>query len=173
MSQSLIQLDDAPTVEKSARISDCGLYRYELWRRWRPGKYALFIGLNPSTADAENDDNTIRRCISFARKWGYDALCMANLFAFRATDPKDMKAARDPVGIGNLSTLYRLADGAGIVIAAWGADGGFRNQDNQVVLGLEGVCKFHCLGLTKDGYPRHPLYLRKDSAPIPYQHKIP
>lgn len=152
--------------ETSAVISECGMYRYELWRRWDDAKpYCMFVGLNPSTADAVIDDPTIRRCVGFAKAWGYGALCMANLFAWRATDPKDMKAAQYPVGPDNDSTLQRLAAGAGIIIAAWGAHGSYRNRAAQVIAILPAL---HALKLTKDGSPGHPLYLRGDAKPFSF-----
>ena len=79
-------------MERGADISPCGRYRYSLWRKWGPGATCMFVGLNPSTADETADDPTIRRCMAFARDWGYGALCMANLFAYRATDPADDNA---------------------------------------------------------------------------------
>lgn len=85
----------------------------------------MFVGLNPSTADELLDDPTIRRCVAFARSWGYGALCMTNLFAFRATDPDVMKSADDPVGPENDQHLQDLANGASVVIAAWGVHGTF------------------------------------------------
>ena len=83
----------AEAMERGARLSPCRTYRYALWRRWGEGPPAMFIGLNPSTADETADDPTIRRCIAFARSWGHGALCMANLFAYRATQPADIPAA--------------------------------------------------------------------------------
>jgi hypothetical protein len=92
----------AVSMERSATISPCRMFRYALWRRWGSGPYAMFIGLNPSTADEQNDDPTIRRCIGFAQSWGYDALCMANLFAYRATKPTDMKNAANSLPLNGL-----------------------------------------------------------------------
>lgn len=152
----------------SAHFSACGRYRYELWRHWtmnRREHYAMFIGLNPSTADAENDDPTIRRCIQFAKDWGYDSLCMTNLFAWRATLPRDMKAAAEPVGELNDLTLLRLAKGAGVVVACWGKDGAFRGRAATMCQSLPAL---HCLALNKDRSPGHPLYLRGDLKPVPY-----
>ncbi len=107
-------------MERSAKFSNDRKYRYELWRRWKPGgEYAAFICLNPSTADETADDPTVRRCIDYSQRWGYHAFCMLNLFAFRATDPRVMKAAIAPVGAFNDEAIRRVADGAGIVVAAW------------------------------------------------------
>lgn len=151
---------------KSARFSPCRTYRYELWRRWDVTKpYAMFIGLNPSTADETRDDPTVRRCIRFAQDWGYGALCMTNLFAIRATDPKVMLGAANPVGPDNDETLILMTRYAGIVVAAWGAHGGHRERDQWAQQAMLG--KLHHLGLTKDGKPRHPLYLRADTKPQP------
>lgn len=152
-------------VDKSARFSPCRRYRYELWRVWDPEKpYAMFIGLNPSTADETEDDPTIRRCIRFARDWGYGALCMANLFALRATDPKVMLADPEPEGPDNDDTLRRLAGHACIVVAAWGAHGGHRKRDQWALVEIPNL--YH-LGMTQGGQPRHPLYLRADTRPQP------
>lgn len=147
----------------SAIISDCGLYRYNLSRNWGTGYgTALFIMLNPSTADAENDDPTIRRCIGFARRLGYAGLEVVNLFAFRATNPAMMKASTDPVGPDNRKHVIEAAERAGVIIAAWGANGKQNGQDDEV-LGWLSNKPVSALGLTKDGIPRHPLYLRSDS----------
>lgn len=148
----------------SARFSPDRQYRYELWRRWGAGEYCLFVGLNPSTADETKDDPTIRRCINFAKAWGYGALCMANLFAYRATDPADMKREPEPNGPENDDTLKRLAAGAGVVIAAWGVHGTHHGRNAEVMAMLPNL---DCLGVTKDGHPKHPLYLPKTVKPEP------
>ncbi len=153
--------------ERGAVFSECRKYRYELWRRWGDGPYCQFICLNPSTADETNDDPTVRRCINYARDWGYDAFVMTNLFAFRATDPEDMKAAEEPEGdMTNLNTIGRLAVDAGVVVAAWGVHGTFNGRDKVVRAYLEwaDVVLKH-LDLSKDGHPRHPLYLKKNLKP--------
>ena len=151
---------------KGAVLSPCRRYRYVLTREWAAATgYAMFIGLNPSTADETQDDPTIRRCVAFAKAWGYSGLCMANLFAFRATDPKDMKATADPVGPDNDLWLKQSAAGAGIVVAAWGANGAYKGRDAEVLAMIDPL---HCLKLTKDGCPGHPLYLPAASTPTPY-----
>lgn len=149
-------------MERSATLSACRTYRYVLWRCWARGKYAMFIGLNPSTADEKIDDPTVKRCISFARSWGYGSLCMTNLFAYRATAPAVMKLAADPVGSKNDHALTTLAPGAGVVVAAWGTHGTYRGRDQSVCLLVPDL---HCLRLTKDGYPSHPLYLPASLKP--------
>lgn len=157
-------------IQKSAEISECGLYRYTLSRHWAKADptYALFIGLNPSTADATSDDPTLRRCMAFARDWGFGGLVLVNLFAFRATDPKDMKAAADPIGPRNDDRITTEARHAGVVVTAWGAHGRYLNRDIKVMrlLTAAGV-KMVCLGRTKDGSPRHPLYLPKTAERSP------
>ena len=153
-------------IQSTATFSPCRQYRYSLWRQWgEPSQgYAMFIGLNPSTADETIDDPTIRRCVIFAKDWGYGALCMTNLFAFRATDPAVMKAHPEPVGETNDGTLVKLVSSAGVVVAAWGVDGKHLTRDKEVLTLLPGL---QCLALTKEGMPRHPLYLRKELRPKP------
>lgn len=155
---------------KSASFSPCRTYRYALWRNWSSllpstNGYAMFVGLNPSTADETADDPTIRRCIGFAQAWGYAGLCMTNLFAYRATDPRVMKAAADPVGEDNDWTLQALAETAGVVVAAWGAHGTHLGRDAAVRAMLPGL---HYLRLTKEGHPGHPLYLPATLQPVPW-----
>lgn len=168
-------------MEKTAVISDCGKYRYRLGRRWsNVGRPCLFIMLNPSTADAFEDDPTIRRCIAFAKSWGCSELTVVNLFAVRATDPKDMMAASDPVGPDNMEHVKSAADFAvrgycypkdcnGPVVCAWGAHGAYMDQANTVLGWLEAeLIKPVCLGITKSGQPKHPLYLASDTPLTPY-----
>lgn len=153
-------------MSTGATLSACRTYRYDLWREWIGGAgYAMFVGLNPSTADETLDDPTIRRCIGFAKVWGFAGLCMTNLFAFRATQPKDMLAAADPIGPDNDDALRGAAKGAGIVVAAWGGQGGFMGRDRQVRAMLPDL---HYLRLTKDGHPGHPLYLPASLRPQPW-----
>lgn len=153
-------------VVRGATFSRCGAYRYALRRAWDASRPpALFVGLNPSTADAERDDPTIRRCIRFARDWGYGGVLVGNLFAFRATRPVDLKAAAAPVGRANDRWLRALAGEAAIVVVAWGNDGRHRGRD-RAVLDLLGAV--HCLGTTRSGAPRHPLYVRAAATPVAY-----
>jgi hypothetical protein len=137
-------------------------YRYTLWRRWSQGPYLNVVGLNPSTADAETDDPTIRKCIGFAKLWGYSALCMTNLFAYRATRPVAMMTQSEicPVGPANDAYVYAGARKAGIVLCAWGVNGWYLGRDSAVrgMLSLVGA-KTRALRLTKAGYPEHPLYI--------------
>lgn len=155
-----------------AIFSDCRKYRYSLWRRWKLPELAsgnsdlcCFIGLNPSTADETVDDPTIRRCIGFAKDWGFNGLVMLNIFAYRATDPTVMKDQPDPVGDHNNEAIAEVTARVGKTVAAWGVHGQFRDRD-AVVMRLIHNLDFYCLGLTKDGHPKHPLYLPKNSAPM-------
>lgn len=152
-------------MTRSTIFSPCRTWRYTLWREWIGGNgYAMFIGLNPSTADEVQDDPTIRRCIAFSKAWGYSAYCMTNLFAFRATDPRVMKAHPDPIGADNDAHLQRCAGSAGIVIAAWGNHGTHMGRAHAVRALLP---RLHCLKVTKAGEPQHPLYLPAWLNPIP------
>lgn len=147
-------------------LSPCRNYRYTLWRNvdsLNDDGYAMFIGLNPSTADAVLDDPTIRRGMAFAKAWGYGALCMTNLFAFRATKPTDMLAAVDPIGPENDKHLVELARGAGVVVAAWDTNGTHLGRD-QAVRAV--VPNLHCLRKTQAGHPGHPLYLPGNLTPM-------
>jgi hypothetical protein len=125
----------------------------------------MFVGLNPSTADEVADDPTIRRCIRFAKEWGYSGLCMANLFAYRATDPREMLAATDPIGAENDRYLLEYAAGANLVIAAWGNHGNHGNRHTAVKQILPSL---YCLKVTRTGMPGHPLYLPQTLKPIPF-----
>ncbi len=113
--------------------------------------------LNPSTADAERDDPTIRRCAGFARSWGFGGMTVVNLFALRATDPARLRRARDPVGRDNDRHIAAAAS-AGLVVVAWGVHGRLGERDRAVLALLSG-CRPGCLGTTRGGHPRHPLYL--------------
>jgi hypothetical protein len=148
-----------------AIFSPCRKYRYVLWRRWAEdwaSNYAMFICLNPSTADETNDDPTVRRCIKFSKDWGYSGFLMTNLFAYRATKPKDMMAAHDPVGVDNDKHLIEHAAKAGIVIAAWGNHGTYGGRHLKVKAMLP---RLHCLKITSSGMPGHPLYLPQTLKP--------
>lgn len=157
------------TIHKSAVFSPCRTWRYTLDRVWWPmdQHVVAFLGLNPSTADETQDDPTVRRCLGYAKKWGYGRMVMLNIFAFRATDPRAMKAAADPVGPGNDTFLLDSAKRSALVVAAWGNHGAFQGRSKYVVgmLKKAGV-ELHCLKLTGQGEPGHPLYLPKDLQPV-------
>lgn len=153
----------------TAILSACGQYRYMLSR---PGDMtatrgaALFIMLNPSTADAEQDDPTIRRCRGFARAWGCTGIQVLNLYALRSTDPAALWTHTDPVGPENDEWLTKFALRADEVVCAWGANA--QPQRARIVAGMlaaNGV-RLKCLGTTKAGAPRHPLYVRGDQPLI-------
>lgn len=133
-----------------------GPYRYELRRRWAAGPQVAWVMLNPSTADADANDATIRRCVAFSRSWGYGALVVVNLFALRSTDPTALKTAVDPVGPGNDAYILAADDESEVTVAAWGAHGALFGRGREVRLALRDP---HVLALTKSGEPRHPLYL--------------
>jgi len=120
-----------------------------------------FIGLNPSTADDQRDDPTIRRCRGFAKRLGFQYLVMLNIFAFRSTDPVAMKQAADPVGPLNDHYIDQESRQASVVIAAWGHHGKFRGRDQEVMKLIQQ--DVWCFGTTKDGSPRHPLYLNQNA----------
>ncbi|EPC5233719.1 DUF1643 domain-containing protein [Klebsiella quasipneumoniae] len=151
---------------KDAIFSPCRKYRYSLSRIWDASKpYTLFIGLNPSYADVENDDQTLNRCISFAKSWGYGGVYMANLFAFVHTDRFEMMKAADPIGADNDSHLMRLIDGAGLIVAAWGNEG--RHLKRSMAIRQLLPASAMCFVLNATGEPRHPLYMKNDSVLIP------
>lgn len=158
-------------MNSGAVVSGCGVYRYWLGRRWadltatQPVRVATFVMLNPSTADATADDPTIRRCIGFARRLGCGGLNVVNLFAYRSPSPLALKQFRgDPVGPDNNLYLQAALLVVGPVIAAWGVHGLFRGRDRDVkAMYAEASVYLHCLGKTKDGHPKHPLYLPADA----------
>lgn len=153
-----------------AVISDDGAYRYVLNRRWNGyGPVMCWICLNPSTADATADDPSIRRMMGFARREGCGGICVLNLFALRATNPRQLASHRDPVGPDNDQWLRGLrADAVQVpVTVAWGANPMARRRAFRVLDLLEGV-PLWCLGTTADGSPKHPLYLRLNTKLVPY-----
>lgn len=155
-------------MEKYAIISECEQYRYQLRRTWDTNlQPVMFIMLNPSTADADNDDPTIRRCIGFAKTWGYGGIVVVNLFAYRATNPKDLLKCKNPVGDDNLKWIEHSASRCPKVVAAWG------NADivNKLLANrpfyqpLEKLANVHYIELSNSGTPKHPLYLKGDLKP--------
>ncbi len=151
-------------MRNTAILSECRKYRFALWRTWDDSKpYVMFVGLNPSTADENTDDPTLTRCINYAKSWGFGGVCMANLFAYRATEPKDMKAAKNPIGYDNNEWLKKLSKEAGLVVAAWGNDGSYQGRSEQVKQLLPNI---HCLKINKSGEPAHPLYQKSNLKPV-------
>ncbi|MCK5785678.1 MAG: DUF1643 domain-containing protein [Candidatus Sabulitectum sp.] len=154
-------------VDSGAVFSPDRVHRYSLWRIWDKDKaYAAFVGLNPSTADEQRNDPTVRRCINYAKDWGYGGLVMLNIFAYRSTDPGNLYTATDPVGPENDCYIQSASSKAGITIAAWGNHGEFLSRGGTVI---DLLTSPHCLKLTKAGCPGHPLYLRKDLQPFPFR----
>jgi hypothetical protein len=149
---------DAPST---AVYSDCERYRYLLTRVWEPdGRRALFIMLNPSTATEVQNDPTVERCERRARALGFGAFRVTNIFAWRATDPRDMRGAADPVGPENDAAIAQSTGWADQIICAWGTHGAHlgRGATVEALLRDTGLPLFH-LGLSKAGHPKHPLYI--------------
>ena len=152
----------------TATFSDDRRHRYLLTRTWDVALPTVnFVMLNPSTADAFVLDPTNRRCVGFARAWGYGSMVTTNVFAFRSTDPKGLRAVDDPVGPANDESIVEAARNADLVIAAWGVHAELHGRGDAVreLLATSGV-EPRVLRLTKDGHPGHPLYLPADSIPV-------
>ena len=150
--------------KSGAVFSQCRQYRYALWRHWdMPGrdKQMMFVGLNPSTANEDTNDATIRRCIQFAKDWGYQGMIVTNVFGFCSTKPSGLKTAADPIGPKNDQILKEFLQEVDLIVAVWG---------NHCPINREkSICEvinqpIHCLGTTKSGRPKHPLYLPKDTS---------
>lgn len=164
-------------MERTAIISLDGKYRYHLSREWDvdPFYNMVFVMLNPSTADAEVDDATIRRCISFAQREGCSRLDVVNLFAYRSTKPEKLLEVEDPIGPMNRSAVARFISTGHIVVLAWGAwwkkISTSQRGPGLPRLNVEGMTsrELYCLGTTKDGSPRHPLYVRGDAPLVTYR----
>lgn len=138
-----------------------GPYRYRLWRAWSDPvvpRTVLWIMLNPSTADDELDDPTIRKCVGFSKKWGYDRLQVVNLFAFRATDPKHIPKGPSAIGPGNDDTIRAAVKDASLVVCAWGGSKAADRRGPGMLTLLAGST-LESLGETAKGHPKHPLFL--------------
>jgi hypothetical protein len=157
--------DDAPST---ATYSDCERYRYALTRTWDAGgKRVLFVMLNPSKATEVQNDPTVERCERRARALGFGAFQVTNIFAWRDTDPFQMRKAKDPIGPGNDAAILAGVAWADQVIAAWGTHGAHMNRGPQVTTLLQGTGKpLYTLGLSKHGHPKHPLYISYSQQPI-------
>ena len=155
-----------------AAFSPDKAYRYVLTRTWDVALPAMtWVMLNPSTADAMTDDPTIRRCKAFARREGCGGISVVNLFGLRATDPRALREHADPVGPVNDWFVRLHVQGASRAVAAWGAHGTLRGRAAEVARKLEATpgIRLECLGVTADGSPRHPLYVRSDAPLVPWQ----
>lgn len=157
-------------MRKHATISEDGVYRYGLSRIWDDRPPLVFVMLNPSTADADIDDPTIRRCIGFAQALGCGGIIVVNLYALRSTDPSALLTHADPVGPQNDLAITNTLKycGPAYVICAWGAHKTVAKRERHVMQLIES-CGFkpHALRITKDGHPSHPLYLPASLRPVP------
>jgi hypothetical protein len=165
----------APEAVGAAVFSPCERYRYHLTRVWDETKgRCLFVMLNPSTATAEQDDPTIRRCIGYARTWGWGSLEVVNLFALRATDPKELPKQQKRGGVASVigpdndAAIVAAAERAGLIVMAYGNHGALFARDAEVLRLLDGRTLF-CLGTAKTGRPLHPLYLSSNLKPVPFR----
>ena len=154
-------------ISTTCKFSKSRLYRYSLRRSWtrETNDQVLFIGLNPSTADSASDDPTIRRCVKFATDWGFGSLELVNLFAFRATYPKDLFQEQHPVGRYNDNWIKKAHQRSSLTIACWGSAGIYGNRSEII---MEFVDNLFCIDLNKDNTPSHPLYLNSKLTPRPY-----
>ncbi len=152
---------------REAIIDETEHYRYRLSRNWNMwgviNSQVCWIMLNPSTADAKQDDPTIRRCMNFSTLWGHDSMVVVNLYAHRATNPKFLLDAKDPIGPENANYIYESIADSDLVIAAWGAFKLGVPEDIKFV--LKRADELFCLGTTKAGHPKHPLYVKASQMP--------
>lgn len=159
-------------VARGAEISDDGRYRYNLYRAWeangRQFPAVLFVMLNPSTADADVDDPTIRRCMSFAQREGHGAMWVVNLYPQRTHKPKYLLPEPEVIAVKNINTIRTLASACRDVVVAWGSDPGPSVGRWQTLVAVLQHRDLMCLGTTQSGHPRHPLYLRGDTALTPW-----
>ena len=147
-------------MKKDAMIDATQQYRYTLLREWDSNAPRVaFVMLNPSTADAEIDDNTINRCINFARSWEYGSIEIVNLFGYRSKNFDYIKGVSNPIGNENNEFIITVVNRASIVVAAWGDNGTYLSRDLEVIALISEVKDVYCLGITSKGNPRHPLYL--------------
>jgi len=159
---------DAPST---ATYSDDGRYRYDLTRTWDPGgRRVAFVMLNPSTATEAENDPTVERCERRARTLGFGAFCVTNIFAWRATDPRNMRAQIDPIGgAANDEAIRDAALWADATVCAWGTHGAHLNRGAAVETLLRGTGQpLMTLGLSKAGHPKHPLYIAYSEQPRPW-----
>jgi hypothetical protein len=156
-------------LEYSAVFDVSESYRYSLWRAWSAYQLRIvFVLLNPSTADDRKNDPTIRRCIGFARAWKFGSLEVVNLFAYRATNVRELFKIDDPIGEENDYYLMKAVERCLTVVVGWGTRGALFGRDHQVMSLLAGRKDVYCLGITKDGQPRHPLYVKSDTILVPF-----
>lgn len=157
-----------PRQQRGAVLSPCRTWRYLLWRRFASGPAVVFIGLNPSTADETEDDPTVRRCIGFARRWGFGEMRLLNLCAGRSTCPQGLWRLPDPIGPDQERYWELGLMGARKVVCCWGTQGHFWVQQSWLAR-LRRRCVLWCLGRNRQGMPRHPLYVPADAALMRYK----
>lgn len=162
-------------MNRGAFISKCKKYRYGLWRQWDTKKANVgFIMLNPSIADGDIDDPTIRRCISYAYDWGYGGLYVVNLIPYRATDPKELNKIEIPdyVTENNIIHIKAVEPVVATFVCGWGAhkiQGKIKDAMRDLMLDFKHKDKLYKLGLNKNGTPKHPLYLSKELLPTKFE----
>ena len=172
LGQQVDVVENSMFGQRGAILSPCGAYRWLLWQTWSLDPFMGMNLLNPSKASHMVDDPTWDRCrrrAMVSRSPQYGGILLWNLFAYRATDPADMKDASDPIGSLNDQFIDAALSASDRVIAGWGAHGGFLGRDEQVKARMraKGVVP-HCLTLTKGGHPGHPLYLKEALQPTPW-----
>lgn len=160
-------------ITKTAHISECGLYRYRLTRHWNEGRLLPFVMLNPSTADANIDDPTIRRCMGFAKRENAGGIVVVNLYGLRATDPAELHRVKDPFGPNNRAEIHAMGKYAFLcgmpIVCAWGTNGWFKSANRDTIHLLKSTgASLVCLGTTKSGEPKHPLYIKGDQPLIQF-----
>lgn len=161
--------DPTPDMEARAGAVIQGSYRYLLWRIWDNSRSRVaFVMLNPSTADAVYDDPTIRKCIGFADRWGYGGILVANLYAWRATDPRKLRQVPDPVGIANDTAIRTAVTSSKGVVVAWGRHARKERAREVCALIREAGQVPLCIGYTKSGHPIHPLMQPYSLIACPY-----
>lgn len=172
--ETLFEIEVAQKIERHAVISNCGQYRYTLYRQWDDGRHVTFLMFNPSTADANVDDHTIRKCMGFAKRWGYARLSVVNLFALRSSDPRAVRRSTDPIGPLNDYWIDKVFAETREVICAWGceqhAKGDIvaRRVVKMIRMASAHYLHLECLGTTKTGVPRHPLMLPYETSRSPW-----
>ena len=153
-----------------AVFSPCERYRYSLRRRIGEGDRAVVcVMLNPSRADAFHNDPTVARCCRYAERWGFGWMEVVNIFGLRSTDPRGLRDVEDPVGPGNQQAILDAVRRADLVVCGWGVHGAYRDRGRDVAALIRRHTVPHVLGLTRDGHPRHPLYMRADLDPVRWE----
>ena len=157
-------------MQKGAILSSCKKHRLQLWREWDSNlPKVLFIMLNPSTADHKQDDPTLRRCIDYAKQWGYGGLYIGNLYSLRAADPKTLVKVSKFNHRDNYKHIVSIAQQCQLVVCAWGNYPIIKKLGTPLNILKQLNQKLHCIDLSKTGTPKHPLYLKKSLTPIPFE----